>query len=76
MEIQCMTVGAFSVNTYLVQDKATGQAAVIDTGETIEQTEYLLSLQPSVDIRMILLTHGHLDQCQKTCARLRRLTKI
>ncbi|WP_036315404.1 MBL fold metallo-hydrolase [Methylophaga thiooxydans] len=61
MEIQCMTVGAFSVNTYLVQDKATGQAAVIDTGETIEQTEYLLSLQPSVDIRMILLTHGHLD---------------
>lgn len=61
MEIQCMTVGAFSVNTYLVRDEATGQAAIIDTGETAEQAEYLLSLQPLPDIQMILLTHGHLD---------------
>lgn len=61
MEIQCMTVGAFSVNTYLVRDEATGQAAIIDTGETAEQAKYLLSLQPPPDIQMILLTHGHLD---------------
>ncbi|WP_438970356.1 MBL fold metallo-hydrolase [Methylophaga sp.] len=61
MEIQCMTVGAFSVNTYLITDQATGQSAIIDTGETTEQVEYLLSLQPQPDIRMILLTHGHLD---------------
>lgn len=56
-----MTVGAFSVNTYLVKDIATGQAAVIDTGETVEQVDYLLSLRPQPDIRKILLTHGHLD---------------
>lgn len=61
MDIQCMTVGAFSVNTYLVKDEATGQAAIIDTGESSEQVEFLLSLQPQPDIRMILLTHGHLD---------------
>lgn len=61
MNIQCMTVGAFSVNTYLIRDEATGQAAIIDTGETAEQAEYLLSLQPQPDIQMILLTHGHLD---------------
>lgn len=61
MDIQCMTVGAFSVNTYLVRDEATGQAAIIDTGESSEQVEFLLSLKPQPDIRMILLTHGHLD---------------
>lgn len=61
MDIQCITVGAFSVNTYLLTDTATGQAAIIDTGESSEQLEYLQSLQPQPDIRMILLTHGHLD---------------
>lgn len=61
MEIECITVGAFRVNTYLVRDQATGQAAIIDTGETEELAEYLESLAPPADIRMILLTHGHLD---------------
>jgi len=61
MDIQRITVGAFSVNTYLVTDTATGQAAIVDTGESSEQVEYLQSLQPQPDIRMILLTHGHLD---------------
>lgn len=61
MKIECITVGAFQVNTYLVQDEATGQAAIIDTGESAELPEYLASLQPKPDIRMILLTHGHLD---------------
>lgn len=61
MKIECITVGAFQVNTYLVQDEATGQAAIIDTGETAELAEYLEAMQPRPDIRMILLTHGHLD---------------
>lgn len=61
MEIECITVGAFQVNTYLLRDEATGQAAVIDTGETAELAEYLEAMQPRPDIRMILLTHGHLD---------------
>ncbi len=61
MEIECISVGALWVNTYLVRDQATGQAAIIDTGETEELAEYLESLAPPADIRMILLTHGHLD---------------
>lgn len=61
MKIECITVGAFQVNTYLVQDEATGQAAIIDTGETAELAEYLEAMHPRPDIRMILLTHGHLD---------------
>jgi glyoxylase-like metal-dependent hydrolase (beta-lactamase superfamily II) len=61
MEIECITVGEFQVNTYLIRDTASGQAAIIDTGETAELAAYLASLQPQPDIRMILLTHGHLD---------------
>lgn len=61
MQIECVTVGAFHVNTYLIRDEVTGQAAIVDTGETEELAEYLESLQPKADIRMILLTHGHLD---------------
>lgn len=61
MEIECITVGAFRVNTYLLRDESTGQSAIVDTGETAELAEYLESLTPRPDIRMILLTHGHLD---------------
>ena len=34
MQVQCFTVGNFSVNTYLLTDEATGKPAIIDTGET------------------------------------------
>lgn len=61
MNIECITVGAFQVNTYLLTDEPTGQSAIVDTGETEELAEYLSSLHPKPDIRMILLTHGHLD---------------
>lgn len=59
MEIRCFTVGAFSVNTYLLTDEATGQSAILDTGETDELARQLETLAP--DVRMILLTHAHLD---------------
>lgn len=61
MNVQCFTVGAFSVNTYLISDPATGAAAVVDTGETRQLVAHLQALRPAPDIRMILLTHGHLD---------------
>jgi glyoxylase-like metal-dependent hydrolase (beta-lactamase superfamily II) len=61
MKIQCITVGAFRVNTYLISDEKTGQSAIVDTGESEELAEILMSMQPRPDIRMILLTHGHLD---------------
>ena len=59
MEIHCFTVGAFSVNTYVLRDKKTGYAAIIDTGESRELVEILKG--KNFDIKMILLTHTHLD---------------
>ncbi len=61
MQVRCFTVGNFQVNTYLLTDEATGQSAIVDTGETRELVQRLQGLDPAPDIRMILLTHGHLD---------------
>ncbi|HJL15173.1 MAG TPA: MBL fold metallo-hydrolase [Sandaracinaceae bacterium LLY-WYZ-13_1] len=59
MRIRCFTVGAFAVNTYLITDEATGASAIVDTGETEELRARLEALDP--DVRMILLTHAHVD---------------
>ena len=61
MKVQCFTVGMFQVNTYLVTDEATGQSALIDTGESDELVRRVRALRPAPDIRTILLTHAHLD---------------
>jgi len=61
MDIQCFTVGAFHVNTYLLKDKSTGKSAIVDTGESGELVQALLALDPVPDIDLIMLTHGHLD---------------
>lgn len=61
MKLRCFTVGRFAVNTYLVEDPATSIAAIIDTGEDPELVELLDALDPKPDVRMILLTHGHMD---------------
>lgn len=61
IDITCFTVGSFQVNTYLITDIQTGFSAIIDTGENDELVQAIQALQPVPDIRMILLTHGHLD---------------
>ena len=61
MGIQCFTVGMFQVNTYLVQDDATGACAIVDTGESNELARRLSDLNPRPDVRAILLTHAHID---------------
>lgn len=62
MRITCFTVGAFQVNTYLIEDEITGAAAIVDTGETAgELIKKLQAIKPPPNIQMILLTHGHLD---------------
>jgi glyoxylase-like metal-dependent hydrolase (beta-lactamase superfamily II) len=61
MHITCFTVGAFQVNTYLLKDEQTGVYALVDTGESTEVIQHLSSLQPEVDLQLILLTHGHID---------------
>lgn len=61
MEIRCFTVGMFQVNTYLLTDEATGISAIVDTGESDQLVRDLQALDPAPDIRMILLTHTHID---------------
>lgn len=61
MQVQCFTVGAFRVNTYLITDSATQLSAIIDTGESDGLLLQLQALNPKPQISMILLTHGHLD---------------
>ena len=61
LNIQCFTVGMFSVNTYLLSDIATGKSAIIDTGESEELLQLLLKQQGDLDVSAILLTHGHID---------------
>ncbi|MDT8310691.1 MAG: MBL fold metallo-hydrolase [Methylophaga sp.] len=61
MQVQCFTVGAFRVNTYLITDLITQSSAIIDTGESDCLLKQLQALNPAPKIKMILLTHGHLD---------------
>lgn len=61
MLVRRFTVGAFQVNTWLVTDERSGQSAIIDTGESDELVRRLSALSPAPDIRMILLTHAHID---------------
>ena len=61
MKIRCFTVGLFQANAFLITDEATGASAVVDTGEGDELARRLADLSPAPDIKMILLTHGHID---------------
>ena len=61
MKIRSFTVGLFQANAFLITDEATGASAVVDTGEGDEFARRLSELSPAPDIRMILLTHGHID---------------
>lgn len=60
LDVRCFTVGTFQVNTWLLTDRATGQSAIVDTGETDELVRALQAID-GLDLRWILLTHTHLD---------------
>nr|VFJ46335.1 MAG: Glyoxylase, beta-lactamase superfamily II [Candidatus Kentron sp. FM]VFJ59909.1 MAG: Glyoxylase, beta-lactamase superfamily II [Candidatus Kentron sp. FM]VFK11654.1 MAG: Glyoxylase, beta-lactamase superfamily II [Candidatus Kentron sp. FM] len=61
MRIQCISVGMFQANTYLVQDDATDACIVVDTGEDNELALRLAAMDPRPNIRAILITHAHID---------------
>lgn len=61
LEVERYTVGAFQVNTWLITDVETGEAAIIDTGESDELVRRLQARRPAPRITRILLTHAHLD---------------
>ncbi|MBK8182987.1 MAG: MBL fold metallo-hydrolase [Candidatus Competibacteraceae bacterium] len=61
MKVRCITLGAFQVNAYLLEDPATGHCAVVDTGDGPELAKSLADMNPRPDLRAILLTHAHFD---------------
>lgn len=60
MILECLTVGPFQENTYLLGDDATGDAVVIDPGHgaggVVDRAEAL-----GLTLRAILNTHAHID---------------
>lgn len=61
MNVRCLTVGAFQVNAYLLEDSTSSQCAVVDTGDGPQLANALARMQPRPDLRAILLTHAHFD---------------
>jgi glyoxylase-like metal-dependent hydrolase (beta-lactamase superfamily II) len=59
-EIGCVAVGDLSTNCYVVKDKETGDACVIDPGDNLTLIQDLLH-RMEAKCRLILLTHGHFD---------------
>lgn len=61
MNVRCLTLGAFQVNAYLLEDTTTGRCAVVDTGDDSQLANALAQMEPRPDLRAILLTHAHFD---------------
>lgn len=60
MEIRRRPVGPFQMNAYIVFDEASRVGVVVDPGDGVD--ELLEEIRRErLDIRLILLTHGHID---------------
>lgn len=58
LELQCLEVGPWPMNCYLIRCLRTGEVAIVDPGADAEN---LLSAVSDGPVRCILLTHGHPD---------------
>ena len=58
MKVRIMQVGPIGTNCYILEDESAHQAAVIDPGGDAPR---LLAALEGLDVRYILLTHGHYD---------------
>ncbi|KYH36017.1 putative metallo-hydrolase [Clostridium tepidiprofundi DSM 19306] len=60
MEIKRVVAGIYGANCYIIMDKKTKEAVVIDPGGDVDDIEKAIN---SIDanVKYILLTHGHLD---------------
>ena len=60
MKIAVMQLGSYGTNCYIVWDENTKNAAVIDPGDEPELIQEALEKE-GVEVRYLLLTHGHYD---------------
>ena len=60
MEAKVLQVGPIGTNCYILEDDQTNLAAVIDPGDEPELIQEALEKE-GVEVRYLLLTHGHYD---------------
>lgn len=60
MNVEWVTVGPFQENSYLLSDKASGRAVLIDPGDEAPRILRMVR-SANVKIEAIWLTHAHLD---------------
>ena len=61
VEIHSVVVGPWENNVFVVRDKATGEALLVDAAN---EHERLLELCRRLDVRRVVETHGHMDHIQ------------
>ena len=73
MLIKKIVVGIYGANCYIIMDKNTHEAVVLDPGGDVDD---IVNVIDSMDanVKYILLTHGHIDHTSGV-ARLKAITK-
>ncbi len=61
MDIKHIFIPSVYTNCYLLADKHSGAAAVIDPGDDVTQTLLSLCADNGLTLRAVFLTHGHFD---------------
>lgn len=73
MEIRTVVAGIYGANCYIIMDKRTKEAVVLDPGGDVD--DILTSIEAmGAKVKYILLTHGHLDHTSGV-AELKSATK-
>ena len=65
VRIDKLVVGPFENNVFVLRDKGTGEAAIIDAAN---EHELLLEVSKATGVRRVLTTHGHWDHIQAVTA--------
>jgi glyoxylase-like metal-dependent hydrolase (beta-lactamase superfamily II) len=65
VRIDKIVVGPFENNVFVLRDKGTGEAAIIDAAN---EHELLLEVSRATGVRRVLTTHGHWDHIQAVTA--------
>jgi glyoxylase-like metal-dependent hydrolase (beta-lactamase superfamily II) len=65
VRVDKVVVGPFENNVFVVRDKATGDAALVDAAN---EHELLLEVSRATGVRRVLTTHGHWDHIQAVTA--------
>jgi glyoxylase-like metal-dependent hydrolase (beta-lactamase superfamily II) len=61
VRIEKLVVGPFENNVFVLRDKSTGEAAIVDAAN---EHDLLLEVSRATGVRRVLTTHGHWDHIQ------------